>query len=478
MTAPDLLVERKAPGWWRPAERPQLAAAPATAAGETFDAAGAGRRRGGDRGEAGGVPVWAARDEERHGAFPFAALLAFTIILILAPQSFVPGLGALRPALAAAALGIGALVAARLVRGEPLSRVSPANLPAGLLLGWAVVSIPFSIWPGGSAGVVGGLFLKSLAVFWLLPNVLTTTRRLSGLTLALALMSAPLALSAVQHYASGDIVAGGDYRTVKRIEGYEAPLTQNPNDLALTLNLLLPFAAAHAALARRPLVRLLLGGLVLLDAAGVVLTFSRGGFLTLGVILLLGAGLVFRGRRGGALVALLAILLVLALPLLPASYLGYMRTILHPASDPSGSAQERWSDMVSATRLALASPVLGVGSGMNLLALNGVRGASWKSVHNVYLEYAVDLGLTGLALFLALFAVCLLEARRAERARARAPDGRRLVAIGAASRVSLLAFAVSGMFSPVAYHFYFFYVAGLAVAGGTIAREGRARDDD
>jgi hypothetical protein len=37
-----------------------------------------------------------------------------------------------------------------------------------------------------------------------------------------------------------------------------------------------------------------------------------------------------------------------------------------------------------------------------------------------------------------------------------------------AVEVSLAAFAVAGMFHPVGYHFYFYIIAGLAVALGTL----------
>jgi hypothetical protein len=37
-----------------------------------------------------------------------------------------------------------------------------------------------------------------------------------------------------------------------------------------------------------------------------------------------------------------------------------------------------------------------------------------------------------------------------------------------AVEVSLVAFAVAGMFHPVGYNFYFYIIAGLAVALGTL----------
>ena len=41
--------------------------------------------------------------------------------------------------------------------------------------------------------------------------------------------------------------------------------------------------------------------------------------------------------------------------------------------------------------------------GIELLVLNETVGSKWRAVHNTYLEYAVDLGVPGLALFVLLF---------------------------------------------------------------------------
>ena len=63
------------------------------------------------------------------------------------------------------------------------------------------------------------------------------------------------ALTAVQHYRAGDFMRGAPS---SRIEGYDAPLTQNPNDLALMLNLLLPLAVALLLTRPRGLLRAVL----------------------------------------------------------------------------------------------------------------------------------------------------------------------------------------------------------------------------
>jgi O-antigen ligase len=108
---------------------------------------------------------------------------------------------------------------------------------------------------------------------------------------------------------------------------------------------------------------------------------------------------------------------------------------------------------------------------MNTLALNEARGPAWKMIHNVYLEYAVDLGLPGLLLFLMLFWGCLKEARRGESAAA-AEDDEETATLRACSRAlhyALIGFGVAAVFHPVAYHFYFYCLGGLAVAVGALA---------
>jgi O-antigen ligase len=285
--------------------------------------------------------------------------------------------------------------------------------------------------------------------------------------LTLVIASVPLALVAIMHFISGDIAPGGNYQGYQRIAGYNAPLTQNPNDLALTLNLLLPFSVAHLIRARSPLVRSILTGVVLLAVAAIVLTFSRAGFLSLATMLALYLWKLSRTRqRHWALVmVLLALVLV---PFLPGSYVDRIGTITNMQTDQTGSSQARWDGMVAATRLALNHPILGVGAGMNILALNETRGPLWKEVHNVYLEYGADLGLPGLALFLALLWACWSRTRWMQRVTAGVPGHEDLYQYGVAVEVSLAAFAVAGMFHPVGYHFYFYIIAGLAVALGTL----------
>jgi O-antigen ligase len=448
MSTASSYPQSPAPGfeWWRP-ERP-----PAPATGE------ASRRSPSSR-------------------VAFGGLLVFLFILLLAPQSFVPALGKLRIALLTAAVALGSLIFDNFVRGRSLTVVTREIAAAGLLALWATATVPLSLWPGGSLQFLLDTYFKTLAIFWLIANVVDTQQRLERVLWWLSLLGIPLAATAVKNFLGGAYNAALLAQGIKRIEGYSAALTENPNDMALMLNLLIPMGVALLAFNRGLLRRAVLVGMIVLAAAGVVVTFSRAGFLTLAAMTVL--YLLRMVGQGKALrVVGVLVLAAWAVTLLPPGYTNRLATISNIDTDPTHSAQDRWADTEAAFGYFVSHPVVGAGVGQNMLALNEARGSAWREVHNVYLEYGVELGVIGLGLFLSLYAFCLQKARWVRR---RASVGRRrsLAAMAEAMEVALVAFGIAAFFHPVAYHFYFYLIAGLAVAcwriaeaDGVLARRG------
>lgn len=370
-------------------------------------------------------------------------------------------LAPLRIAMLAAVLAIAAHVLNRLSRGLPVVANNQPTRILFYLVGWALITIPFSNWPGGSMAFLFENFLKIVIVFMLLANVIDSPAKLGRVTWGLVLLSIPLAVTTVANFVTGIPMDGGD-----RVAGYAAGLTSNPNDLALMLNLILPLCIALLLASNRAGLRILLVSIACLLVIAIVATFSRAGFLTLMV-----SGLTYlwllrkRAERSWLIAA--AILALLALPMMPSGYVDRLTTIVNIEDDPSHSAQTRLEDMKAAARLGFANPFMGSGIGMNAVAMNKLRDESWTEVHNVYLQYLVELGLPGLLLFLWLYSYCM----RTTAALLRSETGERsgeLFHIVEGLRVSLVAFAVAAMFHPVAYHFYFFYIAGLVVAANAI----------
>jgi probable O-glycosylation ligase (exosortase A-associated) len=412
----------------------------------------------------GGTAVTAEPRELDQNETPFWALMAFTFILLIAPQNFLP-IGALRPALLAGAVAAGAYLLDRIRRGRPLTDFTPEIVLAGFLAGWAVLTIPFSYWPGGSISFFLALYLKALIIFWLIAHVVVTVSRLRIAAWLLALMSVPLAGAAAIHFFAGEFLPDG----ARRIPGYEAALTGNPNDLALMLNLILPLVVALFRLTPRVSLRYLLAGIILLDVAAVILTFSRAGFLTLALVFALFLWKFGRQKRLGLILAALLTASV-AIPLLPSGYSERLSTISDIQADITGSAQQRWNDAKVAAHYTLQHPIVGAGIGMDELAMNEQRGPEWKKIHNVYLQYSVELGLPGLLLFCLLFRSVYRSVQWVQ-ARSRNVEGRQdLFKLAEGLQIALLAFAVAAFFYPVGYHYYFYYFAGLAVAARKIGQ--------
>jgi O-antigen ligase len=234
------------------------------------------------------------------------------------------------------------------------------------------------------------------------------------------------------------------------------------------INLLIPFAAALMVMSHRLVPRLVAGSALLLGIAGVIVTFSRAGFLTLAAMGLV--GLLALGRRRPLALLVAVVVLAMASTTLPQGYFERLSTITDIESDTTGSAQGRWNDALVAMEVAARNPITGVGLDQNVLALNRERGATWREVHNVYLQYAVDLGLPGLVLFLALFVSLFRTAGRVRRAGRRLKGGHDAAVAAGSVQVALVAFAVAAFFHPVAYQFYFFLAAGLALAVQNVLR--------
>jgi O-antigen ligase len=399
---------------------------------------------------------------ESPGAF--VAVVGFTLILLLVPQVWFPILGKLRIAFLTAG-GAGAfLLWDRWKQREPLLNLSTEMLVGLGLLAWAFMTLPLSYWPGGSVALLSELYLKALAIFWLLANVIVTLPRLRLMAMTLILCTVPLSVTGLKNFVSGNFMLGGQTPVV-RILGYQAGLAGNPNDLALMLNLILPLVIATFLGSAKPSLRILCLIVVGLNVLCVILTFSRGGFIGLATIALIYVARLIRRPGSDRPWAFAAIVVaVLCVPLLPPKYVDRITNITNIDADATGSSQARWDGTLAAIRAIKAHPVAGAGIGMDMLALSDAGVTGWTKVHNVYLQYAVDLGLPGLVLFLVLLRGVFKQVRAARRRVANVPSLRSLFLLVEGVEISLIVFAIEGFFHPVAYNFYFYFIGGLALA--------------
>jgi O-antigen ligase len=394
-------------------------------------------------------------------ALAFAGLMAFTFVVFVAPQNFVPALESLsigKLTLGAAMLG---MIAARRARGLPLITWTPTARLMVAFLGVALVSIPLSTWPGGSLDALFDQFAKSIVLFFIVVNVVDSQRRMVVLTSALVAWITIGTFVVMKNYASGRVYNG-------RVVGYDAGLLSNPNDFGMATTVMFALAIGLYGATSRRLPRLLLLGTMGLFLVGIVLTFSRTAVLA-NVALAAVAWFRRSERRPAVLIVALAVLLA-CLPLLPASYVDRVSTILSPGADETGSATLRYDTMVWAFNYMLGHPLMGLGLGVHATVLANSLG-HWGPVHNIPLQVGIELGIGGVAVWAAIVVTVLRLLSRGRRDADAAPDGRTLRALIDGVEMAFIAYLVGGMFEPQAYHFHFYYLAGFAVALAALAHQ-------
>jgi O-antigen ligase len=322
------------------------------------------------------------------------------------------------------------------------------------------LSIPGSLWPGASFGLLRADFAKTVIFFFLLAasiRALIDIERLAGVYVAGgALYALKVVLGSSRH----------------GLGGYD------PNDYSLILVCALPLAVYFVARSRSSFARILATIALLLMTAAVVKSGSRSGFiglLAIGIYLLIAYRALSLKLRVGAVVVSLAGLLFVASD----SYWERMSTLLNPQEDYNWSGQSYGGRMEIWKRgigYMLQRPFLGVGLGSFRRAEGGLsvmaerwrpegRGFKWSEPHNSFVEVGAELGFTGLIVFLLLiyegFRALVRVARPPPPGRRR--SGRAAVAMAQALIAALIGYIVVGFFLSHAYTTVLYSILGIVV---------------
>jgi O-antigen ligase len=379
-----------------------------------------------------------------------------------------------QPLLALVVLGIALRWA---TRGEGLAGGGRAAVFVGLYAAVALVSLlaasdfaagrfeAENLLKDAALAVVAGLLLRRTAmlhrVVWVMITggavlaVLTTFQFLTG--------SFGTSFFGFGQTAVQNIVAGVDD---VRISG---PIG-DPNFYAQLLVMLTPLALDRAMAEPRRSRRLAAWGAVGAMAASIVFTFSRGGVLALGVVVLL--MLLRRPARWRSLAAL-ALAAALAVPFLPSGYLDRLTALGQVGTVESTtdvSIRGRTAEAGAGWGMFVDHPLTGVGLGNysgHYQEYARALGIEVKRVdrepHNLLLEVAAETGLPGLIAFSAMVGGAfwaLATARRRWRAAAREAEVGLAYAIG----VSLAGWLATSAFLHLDFARPLWLLLGIAFA--------------
>lgn len=333
------------------------------------------------------------------------------------------------------------------------------------LLAVAVIGIPASLYARRSAMSVLMDFIPNILLMVLLAASVRGMRDLEWMALVTVLGACAFCLFANLNFEVGP---GG---RLGNLVYYDA------NDLALVLVCTMPLLLFFLVGASRRRWLIAAASFVVFVVT-IVRTGSRGGFLGFLAVLayvLLAYTAVPKRIRLGVAAGAIALLSVVA----GDAYWEQMRTLRKPQQDYN------WSDQSATGRMQVwkrglgymaERPLFGVGL-RNFGMAEGMLseeskaraerggGFKWSAAHNSFLEVGVELGVMGLALFVALFIAALRAMRRIKRARNvtdRATIGE--AALASSLIASLIGFIVSGFFLSAWSFSYLYVILGLVVA--------------
>ena len=327
---------------------------------------------------------------------------------------------------------------------------------------WMAVTVPFSVWKGGSAGLFY-VYVKSEFPMLLVTAGLAVTwvecRRMIHIIGLAALIYLGVAWVFMSQAGARVALSFGT--------------TANSNDLAAHLLLVLPFVLFLVLDASKPmLVRLgalaAAGfGIYLIPASG-----SRGALVGLAVAC---GFILVRGTPWLRLIVLtLGVLGWVALSaVVPAETYRRLLTFTD-REDASAEAlmasESRILLLKQSIQLTLQHPLFGVGPGQFMVEEDSVsrqegnQRGTWKQTHNVYTQVSSECGIPALIFYVAGIVSSFLLLGKTRRQARQDPRHQQIATATFCMMVSVVGFCVAMTFLNTAYTFYLPAMAGLAIA--------------
>ena len=388
----------------------------------------------------------------RGHALTYALLFLFTFVLYLRPSELYPSplTNSIAFLLGTATLAV-FLFTQFALEGNLTARPREVSLVLVFCL-LGLLSIPLAIAPGEAWATFSDTFIRCVLVFVVMANAVRTLPRLRGLLWLAIATGLVLSLGAVNDYRLGKLAVEG-----YRVGGVGEGMFGNPNDLALFFVTVIPAAVGLCLASRSLAVRAVYALAALLMAAGIVVTFSRSGFLGLSVALWLMAWKL--GRRKRVLVVLGGLVcLALFFAVAPSNYTLRLLSIFVPGLDPVGSSDMRQQILLRSIWTALRNPLLGIGMGnFHIVSLKELVS------HNSYTQVAAEMGLPALAVYVLFLWTPLKGLRRIEGETGEERKRSRYYHLSVGLQASLVGYMVSSFFASVAYVWYAYYVVGYAL---------------
>ncbi len=407
----------------------------------------------------------------------FRFLLFYIAVLFVQPQNRFPFLVPFRLGQTPILIAVSLHLLACLSQGRPLLRFGPATrlafvlLPLGLVAQYFGPLVHSTAWNGFIDQLV-----KSCIVMILIEAMADSVQRVW------AVLATMLIATLWWHKAGLRLsMAGATWGVGDRIMGANVAIIENPNGFAYMMSVMLPIYLLFYQMAKLKFLRL---GYLAMALSGMFIIFqsgSRTGLLCLVAVL---AGLMpkyFRqylpqmvvlGVAGFFVIGLVSPGNLRRFQRIPATIAAAFaappedRDITKYPPDEHSAIERRFKNM-DTWAMIKEHPVLGLGMNPPDWAIPDDRSFARGQVHNELLMAGRQMGIPGMAGYLALLAILFFRGRSVERMfRHTWPE---VSDMGWTFKLQALAILVGGMFSPLPWNAVTLILAGAAGSLGILA---------
>ncbi len=417
------------------------------------------------------IPVSPATQSPHRLATGF--LLVYLFLEMSRSIEILPAFIGVNLRLAIVLIGI-CFVAAILSGGMLESARTPVVVLFTALTGWLMLSTLTSQWRGGSVMTLT-IWAVSYASMLVLPPLVSSFDQLRKVFYVFAFSLVPILLATVFLQSQ---VQGRDNTTYGTLS--------NPNDLAVQLLLLIPFATF--VIKRESMLNwktTVCAVSVLFALFKVFRTGSRSGLLIMVACLVI---LFVTGKIATKLkmLGMVAVMLTIAFAFVPATILLRYATVLNGTTYDEGMSDDEKSAVEStrarkmlfqeSVRLTLEHPLFGVGPGIFSAALAGEQKRlgeteTWHEAHNSFTQLSSEAGIPAFALYAAVLLYCFKRTLSIYYQTRRDPSRVVISQMAGTLAVSLLVFTIGAAFGNYSYAVLLPILAGLVQAFDVYVRK-------
>ncbi len=340
----------------------------------------------------------------------------------------------------------------------------------GIWLLLALVSAPFALNSNAAFFATFDL-LKWFIISFLLMNLMDNLTKWKIAMWILLLLNFKLCQHQIRSFAVGLASVSNKAFFIHDGVGGGSGFFGNATDFGLAMAVVLPLAF-YLSKGTRPLIgKLIAAGMTFGFTISVLYSGSRGAALAMFVA----AFVYWFQSRKKVFTAVLVVGFITAFWLIaPPEWKERFESAENYEED--GTAQQRFKLWQAGLAMMADHPLTGVGlRNYQTNFVNGYMPADYYGAfvcHNILIEAGSELGVGGVAVVLAMFALAFMRNRQTRRLCARAPDEmRELVLYSRAMDLGLITYFVGGMFVTVLYYPHLYVLLGFTFALHNIARK-------